>query len=96
LVKQQQAKVAAIQSKLFTFAGGATSSIPFSQAYAYATAAQNSTGVSAAFVLAILTQESNLGKNVGTCNRPTDPPSKSYTNIMPGPTQKNIRCIFSR
>ena len=88
LIAQQQAKVAAIQSKLFSFAGGATSSIPFSQAYAYATTASNVTGVPAAFVLAILTQESNLGKNVGTCNRAGDPPSKSYTNIMPGPLQK--------
>lgn len=88
LVADQQKKVAAIQSKLFTFAGGATSSIPFSQAYAYATAASSYTGVRAAFILAILTQESNLGKNVGTCNRAGDPPSKSYKNIMPGPEQK--------
>jgi len=85
LVAQQQAKVAAIQSKLFTFAGGATSSIPFSQAYQYATAASNATGVRAAFILAILTQESSLGKNVGTCNRAGDPISKSYKNVMPGP-----------
>ncbi|MFA5230282.1 MAG: hypothetical protein WC422_02525 [Candidatus Paceibacterota bacterium] len=33
-------------------------------------------------LLAILTQETNLGQNVGTCNRPTDPPNKSYTVIM--------------
>jgi membrane-bound lytic murein transglycosylase B len=32
--------------------------------------------------LAILTQESNLGKNVGTCNRAGDPPSKSWKNVM--------------
>lgn len=88
LVAQQQAKVAAIESKLFSFAGGATSAIPFKQAYAYATTASNVTGVPAAFVLAILTQESSLGKNVGTCNRAGDPPSKSYINIMPGPSQR--------
>jgi membrane-bound lytic murein transglycosylase B len=87
-VTAEQAKVAAIESKLFSFAGGATSAIPFSQAYAYATSAQNVTGVPAAFTLAILTQESSLGKNVGTCNRAGDPPSKSYTNVMPGPAQK--------
>lgn len=88
LVSQQQKKVAAIQSKLFSFAGGATSSIPFSQAYAFATTASGVTGVRAAYILAILTQESSLGKNVGTCNRAGDPASKSYKNIMPGPTQK--------
>jgi membrane-bound lytic murein transglycosylase B len=82
LVAQEQAKVAAIESKLFSFAGGATSSIPFEQAYQYALTAQNYTNVPAAFTLAILTQESDLGKNVGTCNRAGDPPSKSYTNVM--------------
>ncbi len=82
LVSEEQKKVAAIQSKLFSFAGGGTSAIPFSQAYAYATTAANATGVRAAFILAILTQESSLGKNVGTCNRAGDPPSKSYVNVM--------------
>ncbi|MEO5645950.1 MAG: lytic murein transglycosylase [Candidatus Paceibacterota bacterium] len=88
MVSDQQKKVAAIQSKLFSFAGGATSSIPFSLAYDYATAASNATGVRAAFILAILTQESSLGKNVGTCNRAGDPVSKGYRNIMPGPDAK--------
>lgn len=88
LVAEQQKKVAAIQSKLFSFAGGGTGAIPFSQAYQYATEASNVTGVRAAFILAILTQESNLGKNVGTCNRAGDPPSKGYRNIMPGPEAK--------
>lgn len=87
-VAEQQKKVAAIQSRLFSFAGGATKAIPFSEAYQYAQQASAVTNVRPAFVLAILTQESNLGKNVGTCNRAGDPPSKSYTNIMPGPVQK--------
>lgn len=82
LVSEQQKKVAAIQSKLFSFAGGATKAIPFKDAYAYALEAQKVTGVRPAFVLAILTQETNLGSNVGTCNRAGDPPSKSYTAMM--------------
>jgi len=60
--------VAAIQSRLFSFAGGATKAIPFAEAYQYADLASTKTGVRTAFILAILTQESNLGKNVGTCN----------------------------
>jgi len=88
LVAEQQKKVAAIQSKLFSFAGGATKAIPFKDAYAYALEAQRVTGVRAAFVLATLTQESNLGANVGTCNRAGDPPAKSYKIQMPGPADK--------
>lgn len=88
LVAEQQKKVAAIQSKLFSFAGGATAAIKFQDAYTYAQAASAKTGVRPAFILAILTQESNLGKNVGTCNRAGDPISKKWQNIMPGPAQK--------
>lgn len=56
--------------------------IPFGTALEYAEAASKKTGVRPAFVLAILQQESNLGANVGTCNRSTDPPEKSWQNIM--------------
>lgn len=82
LVADQQKKVATIQSKLFSFAGGATKAIAFKDAYEYAQNASALTGVRAAFILATLTQESNLGRNVGTCNRAGDPPSKSYTAMM--------------
>lgn len=88
LVAEQQKKVKEIESRLFTFAGGATKAIPFKEAYQYALEAQKVTGVSAAFVLATLTQESNLGANVGTCNRAGDPPEKSYKVQMPGPADK--------
>lgn len=88
LVAQQQKKVSAIQSKLFTFAGGATKAIPFKDAYAYALEAQRVTGVRAAFILGTLTQESALGANVGTCNRAGDPAAKSYKVQMPGPVEK--------
>ena len=81
-VADQQKKVAAIQSRLFSFAGGNTKAIPFGDAYQYALVAQTKTGVEPAFTLAILKQESNLGANVGTCNRAGDPVSKGYKNIM--------------
>jgi membrane-bound lytic murein transglycosylase B len=52
--------------------------------------------VPAAFLLAILTQESNLGKNVGTCNRPGDPPEKSWKVVMkPTRDQEPFKTITS-
>jgi membrane-bound lytic murein transglycosylase B len=56
--------------------------INFGQAVQIAEWASGQTGVRPAFLLAILTQESNLGQNVGTCNRAGDPPSKSYKVVM--------------
>ncbi len=83
-IKGTQAQAAQIQARLYQLAGGgATGSVTFGQA---AQIAENISaevgGGEAAFLLAILTQESNLGQNVGTCNRPGDPPSKSYTVVM--------------
>lgn len=56
--------------------------INFSQALEIAQWISKATGLRPAFLLAILTQESNLGKNVGTCNRSGDPPEKSWQVIM--------------
>lgn len=57
-------------------------SVTFGQAVDIAEMASRATGVRAAYLLAILTQESNLGKNVGTCNRAGDPEEKSWRVIM--------------
>ncbi|MBI2482193.1 MAG: lytic murein transglycosylase [Candidatus Vogelbacteria bacterium] len=70
-----------IRNALFRLRGVSTS-ISFGQALDYATAASQKTGVRPALILAILTQETNLGQNIGTCNRPGDPPEKHYTQIM--------------
>lgn len=56
--------------------------INFGEAVEIAKWASGHTGVRPAYLLAILTQESNLGKNVGTCNRAGDPPEKSWKVIM--------------
>ncbi len=77
---KKQARAASIRAALFSLRD--TASIPFGDALNYATKAQQSTGVRPAFLLAILTQESNLGKNVGTCNRPGDPVNKQWQAIM--------------
>jgi membrane-bound lytic murein transglycosylase B len=64
-IAKRQAQAAAIRAALFSLRD--TGAIPFGQALQYATQASGKTGVRPAFLLAILTQESNLGKNVGSC-----------------------------
>jgi membrane-bound lytic murein transglycosylase B len=85
--KQQRARQ--IRSALFALRD--TAAIPFGKALTYANQASEATGVRPAFLLAILKQESELGQNVGTCNRPGDPPSKSWREIMPGPEDNSWR-----
>lgn len=83
VLKDRQAKAAGIRAALFKLRG--QGAIPFGDAYDYAKVAGARTGVRPAFILAILKQESNLGANVGTCNRPGD--AKTWKDIMPGPGQ---------
>ncbi len=64
-IAQQQAKAAAIRTALFSLRD--TGAIQFGTALDYAIQVSKVTGVRPAFLLAILTQESNLGKNVGSC-----------------------------
>ena len=76
-----QKKAAQIKSRIYNLFG-VGKNITFGDAVTIAQWVSAQTGVRAAFLLAILTQESNLGKNVGTCNRAGDPPSKSWKVIM--------------
>lgn len=64
LIATQQKSAAEIRAILFNFRDSAA--IQFGQAYAYAVEASTKTGVRPAIILAILTEESNLGENVGT------------------------------
>jgi len=82
LVATQALKAAQIRAALFPLAGGGKA-IPFGTAYQYAQVVQQKTGVPPAFLLAILTQETNLGGNVGTCYL-TDPSSGSGINSRTG------------
>ncbi|MDO8486511.1 MAG: lytic murein transglycosylase, partial [Candidatus Staskawiczbacteria bacterium] len=64
--QETEKKAAAIRSRIFDLLG--VSQAPsFGQAYEIAKYASGLTGVRAALILAIITQESNLGKNVGQC-----------------------------
>lgn len=80
LATEKKAKADKIRAALFELRD--SKAIPFGTALSYAEQAERATGVRPALVLAILRQESNLGANVGTCNRPNDPPSKLWDKIM--------------
>lgn len=65
VIAEREKKAAQIRSALFSLRD--TAAIPFGEALKYANEASAKTGVRPAFLLAILTQESNLGENVGQC-----------------------------
>lgn len=65
LKSSQEQTAAQIRAKLFPLRD--TSGIQFGDAVKYAQSASRVTGVRAALILAILSQESDLGKNVGQC-----------------------------
>jgi len=65
ILAEKKKKAAEIRAALFSLRDSAA--IPFGTAYDLALAAEAKTGVRSAFILAILTQESSLGKNVGSC-----------------------------
>lgn len=76
-----KARASEISGRIYQLLG-ISGQITFGEALVIAKWAQGATGINPAFLLAILTQESNLGKNVGTCNRLGDPESKSWKVIM--------------
>ena len=87
LLAERKAKAAQIRSALFSLRD--SSAIPFGDALAYAEAASAKTGVRPAFLLAILTQETNLGKNLGSCYL-KDPITGSGVGITSGSTIANV------
>jgi membrane-bound lytic murein transglycosylase B len=89
VLAEKQKKVTEIKARLFSFAGGQTAAIPFATALQYAQLAETRTGTPAAFVLAILTQESALGANVGRCYL-TDSATGAGINVRTNATYKNV------
>jgi len=66
LATQKKIQADKIRSALFSLAGISTK-IEFGTALGYANEVKSKLGVDPAFLLAIMTQESNLGSNVGQC-----------------------------
>lgn len=81
LLTASQQKANEIRSRIYDLLGVKTQ-VTFGEALDIANWISSRLGIRPAFLLAILTQESNLGKNVGTCNRPGDPYSKSWQVVM--------------
>ena len=88
-LSDKQAQASKIRAALFKFAGGGTAAISFGDALNYAKAAEKETGTPAAFVLAILTQESSLGANVGKCYLSDTSTGAGY-NINSGTKYPNV------
>ncbi len=70
ILAQTEQSATAIRAALFNLQG--TEAIPFDKAYQYAKEVESRLGVRAAFLLGIIAEESNLGKNVGKGNWLTD------------------------
>lgn len=81
ILTDSRKRAAEIRNRIYETVGGG-SQVTFEQAVQIAEYASAQTGIRAPFLLAIITQESNLGKNVGTCNRAGDPPHKSWKAVM--------------
>lgn len=79
-IAAKKKKITAIKAKLFELAGFDGKGIPFGQAYQYAKEAGDKIGLNPAVILAILKQESGIGRNVGTCYV-TDPNSGYGVNL---------------
>lgn len=83
VIRERQKRASEIRAALFALRD--TASISFGDALKYAQEAEQKTGIRPAFLLAIITQETNLGKNLGTCNKADSPDNKKWQAIMPGP-----------
>jgi peptidoglycan hydrolase CwlO-like protein len=87
ILADKQKQIAQIRAALFALRDSAA--IPFGDALKYAQEAQKSTGIRPAFLLAILTQESALGKNVGSCYL-TDTNTGAGVSVKSGTVFPNV------
>ncbi|MDO8575230.1 MAG: lytic murein transglycosylase [bacterium] len=87
LLAVKRKKAGEIRAALFSLRD--TDAIPFAKAFEYATLVSQKTGVRPAYILAILTQESALGKNVGSCYL-SDPTTGAGISAKSGTTFANV------
>src|SRR3989338_1453873 len=76
----RRSNAASIRSQRVLLEG--SPAIPFEKAVLFAERASVKTGVRVAFILGIIAQESELGRNIGQCNLPDDPPQYKWRAIM--------------
>lgn len=88
LAAEKKAQADKIRSALFPLAN-TTQKIEFGTALRYANEAKRLTGIDPAFLLAVLTQESNLGSNVGQCYL-TDQATGSGVGMNTGRAFSNV------
>ena len=88
LAAQKKSQADRIRSALFSLAG-VSQKIEFGTALAYANSVSSKLGVDPAFLLAIITQESNLGSNVGQCYL-TDPDTGAGVGKNTGTVFANV------
>lgn len=87
VLAEKQRKAAQIRAALFALRD--TAAIPFGDALKYANEAAKITGIRPAFLLAILTQESSLGANVGSCYL-VDTKTGTGSGVKTGNTIKKV------
>lgn len=87
IINQKEAQATAIRNALFALRD--TPDIKFGEALQYANEASKATGVRPAFLLAIITQESNLGQNIGSCYL-SDPTTGAGVRSSTGAAVANV------
>lgn len=79
LVKKSQKDIEALRAQITYLA---LNGVTAEEAVKFGQLAAIRTGIRAAYLIAVLEVESGLGRNVGRCNRPEDPPAKHWQEIM--------------
>ena len=87
VLSEKKAEAAKIRAALFSLRD--VEAIPFEKALQYANYASSITKVRPAFLLAILTQESSLGKNIGSCYL-SDTDTGSGISVKSGKIYPNV------